>query len=122
MKLRQVEIIIPEYKLSVDIPIVISKHRKIYEFAYILHDHNCVCPHYHIYLKCFPAIESLEIEEWFQVSFSSQCNFVRCNDANMLLYLLQWQGTGSQTYEYPLENLQTSFNVSSLIKLNRNAK
>lgn len=118
MKVRQVEIIIPEAVLSVDIPIVISKHRNIRDFAYILHDKDYCAPHYHIYLIFrWPGVSFEELKDWFKVSPLS-FNRVGVCENSMLLYLLQWHGTSRYKYEYSLDYLQTSFDVSSLVKRN----
>ena len=122
MRVSQVEIIIPEAVLSVDIPIVISKHRNIRDFAYILHDKDCCAPHYHIYLIFRWPGESFDaLKDWFKLS-KPLFNRVSVCENSMLLYLLQWHGKSRYKYEYSLDCLQTSFDVSSLIKRNVNVK
>ena len=133
MRLRHLEILIDKDKLSVDIQETLMKYKTIKQWAYILHDKDDARPHYHIYLNFYPSFaDTKDVAKWFQLGYTDDKGVehsgqvfigkVKGCKTDVLLYLIHGNDSQKFKHQYSLDCLQTSFDVSRLIKRNCNGK
>ena len=102
------EICISSSLLKVDIEFVCNKIG-FSKWAFILHDKDSICPHYHIYLDCgSDMIDSKFIASWFKVPLNCVSK-ASCDVDIVRSYLLHSGQNVNGLYQYHPSELVSNF-------------
>lgn len=114
MYLRECRIFCYKRDLIEDIAKIIADHSAIKDWAYILHDKDCVDSHYHIYLN-FGAniVDTKEVAKWFGLKDWS-VERIRGSYVGYLLYFVH--AFQKQKFQYSLDEVVSSFDYIKILK------
>jgi len=126
MKVRKMEIVIPLSHLRVDIDYVVC-YSTASKFAYILHDKDCVEPHYHIFLFFGSSFADTEdIAKWFQLGYTDKNGvehtgeeFITKGPARLVdvfFYLLQMHPIQTYKHKYSSSDIVTNIDFLSAVR------
>ena len=127
MRLKRLEVVIDADKLAVDIEETIKKIDCISRWAYILHDKDNTCPHYHIYLNFHPvSADTVDIVKWFKLNYidadgkehtGEQFIYkVKGRKTDVLLYLIHGNESQKFKHQYSPGEVVSNFNLLELLK------
>lgn len=83
---------------------------RIKRWAYILHDKDSVCPHYHIYIFC-TRYDNVFLEDFF-----SYVEPLKTRGKQILEYFLNRLPSQVGRYQYPVSAIVANFNVETVLK------
>lgn len=111
MKLICYDIVIEKDKMNDEIEAICEKYKVIKEYAYILHDKDTCCPHYHVYLGFLSSCDFYigQIGKWFKSPKS--CIFPIYNKTKYFEYLLRDFSTEHKRVGYSIEDIIANFDV-----------
>ena len=126
MKVRKMEIVIPLSHLRVDIDYVV-RYSGASDFAYILHDKDCVESHYHIFLFFCPSfVDTKDIAKWFQLGYTDKNGVEHTGEefiikgtpclVDVFFYMLQMHPSQTYKHKYSLSDIVTNMDFLSVVR------
>ena len=105
MQLNKCEIVLNANCSKLELEEFLTNHKKIKDWAFILHDRDNVKPHFHIYLDFGNHfIPFLKIASWFRIA-PNFVNKVTGSKGDVLLYFMHFGEGQKSKFQYSINDI-----------------